>query len=450
MTAVLDNVKEIKSALRAKLSANVAELDEITNSFKIEDGNVVASQEAGDRFAALVTESKGIKTQLGEFGELESLRRELKHADEEIASTSLAAQGAAALAALRAGGGEYKSVGQRFIESDVYKNRASTGVTGSWELDEDIAANPMERKDIYTSAGGTLTRYAFGETQREPIVQRPYRTSRVRDLFPVAGTTAALIEYVRVLGFLDGANNAATVAERTADDTNFGLKPQTKLKLAPAQAPLRTIAHYELAHRNTLNDDRQLRSIIDTELLYGLRLVEDAQLLNGDGQGENILGILRTPGVQRYPGSPIPTPSPVQAKDTYLDAVRRAATRVMMAYYEPTGVVVHPFDWERMETTKDDEGRYLLTVNVAVGAQKTVWTMPVVASPAMTEGTALVGAFGLGAKVYDREQANIRIAEQHDDLFLRNAVAILAEERIGLTVPRPESFVKVDLEAGSA
>jgi HK97 family phage major capsid protein len=71
--------------------------------------------------------------------------------------------------------------------------------------------------------------------------------------------------------------------------------------------------------------------------------------------------------------------------------------------------------------------------------------MPVVASPAMTEGTALVGAFGLGAKVYDRQQSNIRIAEQHGDLFIRNAVVVLAEERVGLTVSRPESFIKIDL-----
>jgi hypothetical protein len=38
---------------------------------------------------------------------------------------------------------------------------------------------------------------------------------------------------------------------------------------------------------------------------------------------------------------------------------------------------------------------------------------------------------------------NIRIAEQHADLFVRNAVLVLAEERIGLAVKRPESFVKV-------
>jgi HK97 family phage major capsid protein len=190
-------------------------------------------------------------------------------------------------------------------------------------------------------------------------------------------------------------------------------------------------------------------------LLYGLRLVEDDQFLNGDGQGQNLLGILRQPGIQTYPGiayrasgGALNTGSPVQIGDTYVDAVRRAATRIMLAYYEPTGVVVHPFDWEKMETIKDANGSYLLTVNVAVGADKRMWQMPVVASPAIQQGTALIGAFGLGAKIYDREQSNIRVAEQHADLFIRNAVLVLAEQRIGITVSRPESFCQISLEDG--
>ena len=45
---------------------------------------------------------------------------------------------------------------------------------------------------------------------------------RVRDLFPVANTSANLIEYMRVLGYLDNENNARPVPERETDDSNFG------------------------------------------------------------------------------------------------------------------------------------------------------------------------------------------------------------------------------------
>ncbi len=65
-------------------------------------------------------------------------------------------------------------------------------------------------------------------------------------------------------------------------------------------APVRTIAHWEAAHRNVLADEPQLRSIVDNELLYGLRLTEDNQILSGAGTGEDLTGILNTTGIQTY------------------------------------------------------------------------------------------------------------------------------------------------------
>ena len=78
-----------------------------------------------------------------------------------------------------------------------------------------------------------------------------------------------------------------------------------------------------------------------------------------------------------------------------------------------------------------------------MGGEPKVWRLPIVETPAMTESYALVGAFGTGAQIYDREQASIRISEQHADFFIRNAIVILAEQRLALAVKRPESFVKV-------
>lgn len=431
-----------RESLRKQLAEKKSLLDRIqAGGVRDEtgEGHFVVSEDARRDFTKTLGETKQIRARLTELGEYEALDSYLN--DPGAEATHSGGKGGTQQLTMA----QFKTLGERFLASKEYKERdPATGLTrSSFTLDEDLTV--LERKDIYTAAGGTMTRFGFGRVETEPLVQRPYRTDRVRDLFPVAQTSGNLIEYMRVLGYLDGQNNARTVAEREtdADDSPFGLKPHTRLKLQPAQAPIRTIAHYEVAHRNTLDDEPMLRSIIDTELLYGLRLVEDDQVLNGDGQGENLLGILRTPGIQNYPG--IVTPSPVQSTDTYIDAVRRAATRVMLAYYSPTGVVVHPYDWETMELTKDGQRNYVLALNVAVGAEKRIWQMPVVASPAMNQGVSLVGAFGLGAKIYDRQQSNIRIAEQHDDLFIRNAIAILAEQRVGLTVSRPESFIKIDL-----
>jgi HK97 family phage major capsid protein len=278
------------------------------------------------------------------------------------------------------------------------------------------------------------------------MVTQPTRTKRVRDLFPARTTTAAVIEYFRMLGFTtpgtSAVNNAGPVAERNG--SAFAAKPQSSFQFIGEQAPVRTLAHWEAAHRNVLADEPQLRSIIDNELLYGLRLQEDYQILQGDGTGENLTGILETNGIQTYDWSDGPTDAVVA--DTKADAIRRAATLALLAYYEPTGVVLNPQDWEDIELTKDQNGQYLIAVSVALGGEPKLWRVPVVDTPAMPVGQALIGAFGTGAQLYDREQASIRISEQHADFFVRNAIVILAEQRLALAVKRPESFVKVTFD----
>ena len=185
----------------------------------------------------------------------------------------------------------------------------------------------------------------------------------------------------------------------------------------------------------------QLQATINNELLYGLQLEEDRQILSGSGNNDELLGLLNTSGIQTY------TQLSTEQKS---DSLRRAATKALIANYEPTGYVLHPYDWEDVELQKGSgDGQYMLVTNIAIGAQAQVWRQPVVETPAIAEGTFLTGAFGLGAQVYDRQQANVRIAEQHADFFVRNALAILAEERLAMAVKRPESFVKGTFTAGS-
>lgn len=448
-----DRITELKTALAAKMKAN----DDIASAFKIEDnGGVVVSAEQRDAFRANLDDAKEIKGLIDmglEAKDLRSFSGDLDKTLGELEGTSVAARLAAeaAAAAQAAGGGggggpagltfEGKTLGQIITESEQFKHMRAGG---GYRMDDvniegkDLGSMylGMERKDVYTASIAPTTTRGFGTMQRDALVPMPQRTNRVRDLFPVQPTTANLIDYFRVTGF---TNNASPVPERSGGA--FALKPQSTLTFAPAQAPVRTIAHWEAAHRNALADEPQLQGIINNELLYGLRLQEDYQILSGTGTSEDLLGVLNTSGIQLYSQSSGP------GTDNKADAIRRAATKVMLAYYEATGVVMHPYDWEDIELAKDSQNRYLFMMNVAVGMQQVLWRMRVVDTPAIAEGTALTGAFGLGAQLYDREQANIRIAEQHADFFVRNAVVVLAEERLALAVKRPESFVKITLSA---
>ena len=75
------------------------------------------------------------------------------------------------------------------------------------------------------------------------------------------------------------------------------------------------------------------------------------------------------------------------------------------------------------------------------------WGMPVIVTTAINPGTGLLGAFRLGAELYDREQAMIRMSEHHEDFFKRNMILVLGEERIAFCLLRPDAFVEINFDA---
>lgn len=434
-------VRELQSALRVKMAEN----KQIADSFKVEDGTVIVSTDQKSAFDRNMADIREIKSLIEGLEQMKSVD---SWGAAEGSSVSVEYNAKSAEAAMNAAAREFgfKSIGEMFVNSPEFKSLRG-GANGAnmvtpWQAQTSLTGYGV--KDVY-SALPSGNPGAFGTIQRDPIVTPPTRTKRVRDLFPTRTTTAAVIEYFRQLGFTStggGTNNASSVAERVG--SSFGQKPQSSMVFVGEQAPVRTLAHWEAAHRNVLADEPQLRSIIDNELMYGLRLLEDDQILNGDGTGENLQGVLQTNGIQEYAWSDgASTPVP----DTKADALRRAATLSFLSYYEPTGIVMHPNDWEDIELTKDLNGQYLVAVSVAMGGEPKLWRIPVIDTPAIAEGTALVGAFGTGAQLYDREQASIRISEQHADFFVRNAIVVLAEQRLALAVKRPEAFVKVDFDS---
>jgi len=431
-------LNELQTALRSKMADNKA----IADSFRVEDGTVVVSsaqKNAFDKNMSDIREIKSLISGLEAMSEVESWGG--SQAKESVAQ-AVAAQ------AQQFSTVETRSIGEAFLASPEFKSlqngRAGANMAAPFQYNGGIQV-----KDVYTTLPtGTLGNNAnavFGTVQRDPMIVPPKRTKRVRDLFPARSTTSTVIEYFIMSGF---TNNAAMVAERVGNQ--FGIKPQSSMSFTGAQTSVKTMAHWEAAHRNVLADEPQLRGIIDNELMYGLRLQEDAQILLGDGTGENLLGVLKTPGIQTYNWSSGATAALNQKADSRADALRRALTLSALAYYEPSGIVIHPNDWENIELTKDGNGQYLIATSVALGGEPKVWRTPLVESVAMPEGTALIGSFGQGAQLYDREQANIRISEQHADFFIRNAIVILAEQRLALAVKRPESFVRVSFDNAPA
>jgi HK97 family phage major capsid protein len=102
--------------------------------------------------------------------------------------------------------------------------------------------------------------------------------------------------------------------------------------------------------------------------------------------------------------------------------------------------VLHPIDWAIIEMQKDGQGRYLIG-NPQGTLAPTLWGLPVVTSMAQTVGDFTVGAWKMGAQLFDREQSGVLVSTEDGDNFRRNMVTILAEERLALAVYRNEAFV---------
>ena len=413
-------------------------IDAMSNSWREGEG--------GDDVDLIVssTEAKNFRKEIADLREIKGLIDDLTFAD-GVAGWLDAPRGegkgnaAAETAAAAARGTEIKRLSDAFFGSDAYEEIKASGgkrLGGSVALNTSLY-DFQQAKDLYSAQGGSISIPGFGSAQNLGLQPRVMRPGRVRDLFPSERTTAAILYGMRELGF---TNNARVVPEREQPDGSaatgsgdvYGLKPMSQIDVQPVTYPIATIAHLHTAHRNVLADEPRLRSLLDADMIDGVKMAEDFEILYGDGTGENLTGILNTNGVQTYTGL---------ASDRKSAQVRRAMTRAILAYYQPTGCVMHPLDWEDVELETDDNGAYRVAVSVALGGEKRLWRLNVVDTPAFTQGGFLLGAFGQAAKLFDREEVGVTISTEDSDNFRRNAVTIRAEERLALEVPRPESFV---------
>lgn len=326
-------------------------------------------------------------------------------------------------AARPGGGGQDRqpTIGEQYVESDEYKNAFASGARQGQNVGIEVKAITSLTTDANGSAGDLVR----PDRIQSPMMMLPDRQLTIRNLIAPGQTSSSSIEYVQETGF---TNNAGMVAEGT-------LKPESTLKLDLKNAPVRKIAHWFLASAEILADAPGLRSMIDNRLRYGLAFVEDVQLLKGDGTGQNLAGI--KPQASDYA---VPVGLTGFAAPSMIDKLRIAQLQVALALYPADGQVLHPIDWAIIEMMKDSEGRYLIG-NPQGTIAPTLWGLPVVPSMAQTVGEFTVGAWKMGAQLFDREQSGVLVSTEDGDNFRRNMVTILAEERLALTVYRPEAFV---------
>lgn len=318
---------------------------------------------------------------------------------------------------------ETRSLGAQFVEDENVKAAMAEGDRFKGR----VSVNLKSITSASTTGASATTGLVVADRQPGIVQVQPNRQLIIRDLLMPGSTNSQAIDYVRETGF---TNNAAPVAENPSSP-----KPQSDLTFDLQNLPVRTVAHWVMASRQILADAPMLTSYVDGRLRYGLALKEEDQLLNGDGTGQNLFGLLKQASVYA-------TPAGVSVKnETMIDRLRLAMLQATLAEYPATGHVLNPTDWASIELTKDTQGRYIFaspTGSVGPG----LWGLPVAQSLSMSTGGFLTGSLRYAAQIFDREDATVMISTEDRDNFVKNMVTILAEERLALAVYRPEALIK--------
>jgi HK97 family phage major capsid protein len=343
-----------------------------------------------------------------------------------------------------------KSLGLTVCDSPEFKAMLGGFPDGRIPAQSRVQSAPIAVKALFTGASSTSAG-AFVVNERTDIIELLGRKPlTLRNLVSNRRTTSDTVEFVQESSH---TNAAAVVAEATSsaartaaantttgavtftNASGGGYKPEGSWAFAVVQANVKTIAEWVPVTKRALADVAQLEGLINDQLSADVAEAEENQLLNGDGSGENFTGIANTSGIQTQ----------AFATDIFT-SVRKGITKLRtVGRVNPTALLMNPADAEAVDLTKDGQNQYYYGGPSAIG-QRTLWGVPVIESESQTAGFATLGDF-TKAVVWDREQTTVTMTDSHSDFFVRNLVAVLAEERLAFGVTRPTAFCTVDIVA---
>ena len=260
------------------------------------------------------------------------------------------------------------------------------------------------------------------------VVTAPQIADVDRSIAPVGTRTpaASLFSEAQISGnaityFVEGAFE--TNGDITATAQN-GKKPQVSTSFSGTTLALSKLAAWLKETDEILTDAPFLATEVQNTLMHQLGKVEDNYVINAIG---TTVGI----GAATYDGT----------TKTFADGILDAILKVKSeSAYDASVVVLNPADVYALLSSKDDNGQYYgggyfvgAYGNGAVGIPSSIWGVPIFASSAVAQGSALVAARE-AVKTWRKGGMDVSIAEENEDDFLYNRVTLRAEVRLATAV----------------
>lgn len=308
-----------------------------------------------------------------------------------------------------------RSVGEMFVESEEYQvwQKQGKGHRGTFSVLLDIGLKTL----FQTTAG-----WAPESTRIGRVIDEPTRPIQALDLIPVGQTDQAAVVYMEET---TRTHAAAEKAEGVAfAESAFVLTEQT--------STVRKITDSIPVTDEQLEDVSQVRSYLDMRLRFGVRQRLDNQVINGDGVAPNLEGILNATGIQ------------TQAKgtDPTFDAIHKAMTKIRVTgRANPSGILLHPNDWEAIRLTTTADGIYIMG-NPSIVGPMTLFGLPVAVGDVIVENTGLVGDFATFCALFERRGINLVVGFSGTQ-FAEGKALLRADMRAAFVVFRPAAFATV-------
>lgn len=312
------------------------------------------------------------------------------------------------------------SAGALFTKSAGYQQMAA-GATSTGR----VALGGLSLKNIVNIGAGATGDSGYSVApQREPgLFNDPRRTFGLIDLLQTVVMGSGTMDYVRMLG--DGP-----IADYQL--TEGATKKQSDVPTELVSASAVTLAHWVRASRQVASDQPSLMAVFDSLLMYGLKRKVEAELINGVGGQGKLLGLL--PQATAY----------VSTETSVVDKLGDALADLASRGWMPGAIVLNSKDWQAIRSSKSTgSGEYLIG-EPGQPAAPSLWNTPVVATPAIAQGTSLVFD-PMQVAIGDRMQPSVLMSMEDGQNFVQNMVTVLAEERIALLTFSPASILSVDL-----